>query len=302
MKLSNALLLVQSAKVAGRWPLWRPCTGFQELWCATSRRPRDRRHAFYQHPERSAEQYQAGWWADGTVSRVESSFRFMWLKSCLFDLSLLSEPFRTWQWRPAGPRTVPTASACPRQAATTRGGRTGQAVRTSTGSQGSRDHSSGSRGWWTRSLRWTRRWSLCPFCVPWPCKCWCIYELSWGSWWFNQGVIELHNYLTSVYEERDARTTLLSMVQALNHAKHGVDIVSGTRVNIFYLSKQRIVINLGGMWWTWINDWKLNMWFVLTFQVRTHFARPNWKEVFTRIASKHPNSTVGNIFRFLSLK
>ncbi|KAG2584284.1 hypothetical protein PVAP13_6KG290900 [Panicum virgatum] len=70
----------------------------------------------------------------------------------------------------------------------------------------------------------------------------------------KKGVIELHNYLTSVYEERDARTTLLSMVQALNHAKHGVDIVSGTRV-------------------------------------RTHFARPNWKEVFTRIASKHPNST-----------
>jgi hypothetical protein len=50
---------------------------------------------------------------------------------------------------------------------------------------------------------------------------------------FNQGVIELHNYLTSVYEERDARTTLLSMVQALNHAKHGVDIVSGTRVSKF---------------------------------------------------------------------
>ncbi|XP_066331232.1 respiratory burst oxidase homolog protein E-like [Miscanthus floridulus] len=72
----------------------------------------------------------------------------------------------------------------------------------------------------------------------------------------KKGVIELHNYLTSVYEERDARTTLLSMVQALNHAKHGVDIVSGTRA-------------------------------------RTHFARPNWKEVFTRIASKHPNSTVG---------
>uniref|UniRef100_J3MTJ6 FAD-binding FR-type domain-containing protein n=1 Tax=Oryza brachyantha TaxID=4533 RepID=J3MTJ6_ORYBR len=72
----------------------------------------------------------------------------------------------------------------------------------------------------------------------------------------KKGVIELHNYLTSVYEERDARSTLLSMVQALNHAKHGVDIVSGTRV-------------------------------------RTHFARPNWKEVFARISSKHPNSTVG---------
>ena len=55
----------------------------------------------------------------------------------------------------------------------------------------------------------------------WQCACW------------NQGVIELHNYLTSVYEERDARTTLLSMVQALNHAKHGVDIVSGTRVSKF---------------------------------------------------------------------
>lgn len=41
----------------------------------------------------------------------------------------------------------------------------------------------------------------------------------------------MHNYLTSVYEERDARTTLLKMVQALNHAKHGVDIVSGTRVS-----------------------------------------------------------------------
>ncbi|XP_048533221.1 respiratory burst oxidase homolog protein E-like [Triticum urartu] len=72
----------------------------------------------------------------------------------------------------------------------------------------------------------------------------------------KKGVIELHNYLTSVYEERDARTTLLSMVQALNHAKNGIDIVSGTRV-------------------------------------RTHFARPNWREEFTRISAKHPGSTVG---------
>ncbi|KAG6520892.1 respiratory burst oxidase homolog protein E-like [Zingiber officinale] len=72
----------------------------------------------------------------------------------------------------------------------------------------------------------------------------------------KKGIIEMHNYLTSVYEERDARTTLLSMVQALNHAKHGVDIVSGIRV-------------------------------------RTHFARPNWKEVFTKLASKHPGATVG---------
>ncbi|KAF3439730.1 hypothetical protein FNV43_RR18008 [Rhamnella rubrinervis] len=72
----------------------------------------------------------------------------------------------------------------------------------------------------------------------------------------HKGQIELHNYLTSVYEEGDARSTLITMVQALNHAKHGVDILSGTRV-------------------------------------RTHFARPNWKEVFAKIASKHPHATVG---------
>ncbi|KAF3627276.1 Respiratory burst oxidase -like protein A [Capsicum annuum] len=72
----------------------------------------------------------------------------------------------------------------------------------------------------------------------------------------HKGLIEMHNYLTSVYEEGDARSTLISMVQALNHAKHGVDILSGTRV-------------------------------------RTHFARPKWKEVFNKIASKYPYSTVG---------
>ncbi|KAI7748341.1 hypothetical protein M8C21_027989 [Ambrosia artemisiifolia] len=72
----------------------------------------------------------------------------------------------------------------------------------------------------------------------------------------HKGQIEMHNYLTSVYEEGDARSTLITMVQALTHAKHGVDILSGTRV-------------------------------------RTHFARPNWGEVFTKVASKHPNTTVG---------
>ncbi|KAD5317436.1 hypothetical protein E3N88_17382 [Mikania micrantha] len=72
----------------------------------------------------------------------------------------------------------------------------------------------------------------------------------------HKGQIEMHNYLTSVYEEGDARSTLITMVQALTHAKHGVDVLSGTRV-------------------------------------RTHFARPNWREVFSKVASKHPNSTVG---------
>ncbi|KAK9715619.1 hypothetical protein RND81_06G177500 [Saponaria officinalis] len=72
----------------------------------------------------------------------------------------------------------------------------------------------------------------------------------------HKGLIEMHNYLTSVYEEGDARSTLLTLVQALTHAKYGVDILSGTRV-------------------------------------KTHFARPNWKEVFTKIAKKHPYSTIG---------
>eukprot|EP01018_Ginkgo_biloba_P004613 Gb_23370 [translate_table: standard] len=72
----------------------------------------------------------------------------------------------------------------------------------------------------------------------------------------HKGVIEMHNYLTSVYEEGDARSALITMVQALNHAKSGVDILSGTRV-------------------------------------RTHFAKPNWKKVFTRICTKHPNAKIG---------
>lgn len=47
-----------------------------------------------------------------------------------------------------------------------------------------------------------------------------------------QGSIEMHNYLTSVYEEGDARSTLVMMLQTLHHAKNGVDLVSGTRVSV----------------------------------------------------------------------
>ncbi|KAI6707178.1 hypothetical protein NL676_010140 [Syzygium grande] len=72
----------------------------------------------------------------------------------------------------------------------------------------------------------------------------------------QRGVIEMHNYLTSVYEEGDARSALITMVQALNHAKNGVDIVSGTRV-------------------------------------RTHFARPNWKKALTKLCSKHNGARIG---------
>ncbi|WMV29642.1 hypothetical protein MTR67_023027 [Solanum verrucosum] len=74
----------------------------------------------------------------------------------------------------------------------------------------------------------------------------------------HKGQIKMLNYLTSVYEEGDARSTLITMLQALNHAKHGVDILCGTRV-------------------------------------RTHFAKPKWTEVFKKIALKHPYSTVVNL-------
>ncbi|XVF54814.1 hypothetical protein PTKIN_Ptkin05aG0212000 [Pterospermum kingtungense] len=69
-------------------------------------------------------------------------------------------------------------------------------------------------------------------------------------------VIELHNYCTSVYEEGDARSALIAMLQSLNHAKNGVDIVSGTRV-------------------------------------KSHFAKPNWRSVYKQIAVNHNNSRVG---------
>jgi respiratory burst oxidase len=75
----------------------------------------------------------------------------------------------------------------------------------------------------------------------------------------KKGVIELHNYCTSVYEEGDARSALIAMLQSLNHAKHGVDVVSGTRV-------------------------------------KTHFARPNWRNVYKRIALNHQNQRVGKFF------
>jgi hypothetical protein len=45
----------------------------------------------------------------------------------------------------------------------------------------------------------------------------------------------MHNYLTSVYEEGDARSALIAMVQSLQHAKNGMDIVSGSRVCCVYL-------------------------------------------------------------------
>ncbi|KAI7755847.1 hypothetical protein M8C21_023615 [Ambrosia artemisiifolia] len=69
-------------------------------------------------------------------------------------------------------------------------------------------------------------------------------------------VIEIHNYCTSVYEEGDARSALITMLQSLYYDKKGVDIVSGTRV-------------------------------------KTHFARPKWRGVYKKIADAHKGSTIG---------
>ncbi|XP_021285007.1 respiratory burst oxidase homolog protein D-like [Herrania umbratica] len=69
-------------------------------------------------------------------------------------------------------------------------------------------------------------------------------------------VIELHNYCTSVYEEGDARSALITMLQSLHHAKNGVDVVSGTRV-------------------------------------KSHFAKPNWRQVYKKIALHHPDARIG---------
>lgn len=77
----------------------------------------------------------------------------------------------------------------------------------------------------------------------------------------NNGVIEMHNYCTSVYEEGDARSALIAMLQSINHAKNGVDVVSGTRV-------------------------------------KSHFAKPNWRNVYKRIAVNHTNSRVGKFLTF----
>nr|XP_011461300.1 PREDICTED: putative respiratory burst oxidase homolog protein H isoform X1 [Fragaria vesca subsp. vesca] len=69
-------------------------------------------------------------------------------------------------------------------------------------------------------------------------------------------VIEMHTYLTSVYEEGDARSALITMVQRLQHAKNGVDVVSQSRI-------------------------------------RTHFSRPNWRKVFSDLAAAHQSSRIG---------
>ncbi|KAK9055413.1 hypothetical protein SSX86_026496 [Deinandra increscens subsp. villosa] len=72
----------------------------------------------------------------------------------------------------------------------------------------------------------------------------------------HNNIIEMHNYLTSMYEEGDVRSALISMVQSLQHAKDGVDVVSQSRI-------------------------------------KTHFARPNWRKVFHDLATRHEGAKIG---------
>ncbi|KAF0916856.1 hypothetical protein E2562_014601 [Oryza meyeriana var. granulata] len=74
----------------------------------------------------------------------------------------------------------------------------------------------------------------------------------------RQGVIEMYNYLTSVYQEGDKRSMLIGAVQALHFARHGNDIISKTLV-------------------------------------LTQFSRPNWPRVFHGLARKHVGERIGQI-------
>ena len=50
---------------------------------------------------------------------------------------------------------------------------------------------------------------------------------------FLQSVVEVFNFLTSVYQEGDARSALISIIQSLYLAKTGIDVVSGTPVSMY---------------------------------------------------------------------
>ncbi|KAK1436764.1 hypothetical protein QVD17_02546 [Tagetes erecta] len=72
----------------------------------------------------------------------------------------------------------------------------------------------------------------------------------------KKGVIEMHNYCTSVYEEGDARSAFIAMLQKIGYEKKGVDIISDTRV-------------------------------------MSHFHKPDWPNVYKQIARSHPGSRIG---------
>ncbi|KAE8707445.1 Respiratory burst oxidase-like protein B [Hibiscus syriacus] len=72
----------------------------------------------------------------------------------------------------------------------------------------------------------------------------------------KQSVVEIFNFLTSVYQEGDARSALITIIQSLYQAKHGIDIISRTPVH-------------------------------------TQFGRPNWLNIFSKLARRHRGARIG---------
>ncbi|VAH19965.1 unnamed protein product [Triticum turgidum subsp. durum] len=72
----------------------------------------------------------------------------------------------------------------------------------------------------------------------------------------EDGIIKLHTHCTSVHKEGDARSAPLTILQSLYYAKHGIDIISGSRV-------------------------------------KTTFGRANWREAYERIAQENQEKRVG---------
>ncbi|KAL4561491.1 hypothetical protein LXL04_033657 [Taraxacum kok-saghyz] len=72
----------------------------------------------------------------------------------------------------------------------------------------------------------------------------------------DKNVIEMNTYCTSVFPEDDARSAFITILQSLYHAINRVDVVSGTCV-------------------------------------KAHFATPDWRNVYKRIAIKHHDSRIG---------
>ncbi|KAL8141891.1 hypothetical protein V2J09_014923 [Rumex salicifolius] len=72
----------------------------------------------------------------------------------------------------------------------------------------------------------------------------------------KQKVIEMHTYLTSLYQRGDARSVMISVIQELHSSKNGTDIFSQT-------------------------------------QVHTHFARPNWYKIFSNLVARHAGQQIG---------
>jgi respiratory burst oxidase len=95
----------------------------------------------------------------------------------------------------------------------------------------------------------------------------------------------MHNFLTSVYPEGDVRSAFLSVTQALHHAKNGIDMVSSTPVSASYPYIMMVEHLCHGK----------NAYHCLlsNFQIHTHFARPNWSNIFSRLSRKHVGAKIG---------